>query len=233
MLNIHRLHTISQALSDEGISWWIDHGTLLGIVREDRLLPWDPDIDLSILMPDLSVASRVLAAQRVDLFARLVATDRNIKIIPHEREGKVIDIGAYEPVGDKLVKSLVMFPRTGTGQMIPLRQFAWRRLRSLENLCNWTDRQIALGRRSSATSEREVRLLSWTYRQTLLLRERVGTRRLSVVPEAYLASPTSIDWKGITLRAPSDPQKYLSFRYGSGWTRPNSSWKWWNDDQSI
>ena len=30
------------------INYWLEGGTLLGIYREDRLLPWDNDIDISV-----------------------------------------------------------------------------------------------------------------------------------------------------------------------------------------
>ena len=33
------------------INYWLDGGTLLGIVRENRLLPWDNDLDISIMFP--------------------------------------------------------------------------------------------------------------------------------------------------------------------------------------
>lgn len=42
------LKDVTQVLEDNDISYILDYGTLLGIVREDRLLPWDSDMDISI-----------------------------------------------------------------------------------------------------------------------------------------------------------------------------------------
>lgn len=42
------LKDITDVLDKNGISYWLEGGTLLGIVRESRLLPWDNDLDLSI-----------------------------------------------------------------------------------------------------------------------------------------------------------------------------------------
>ncbi len=42
------LQDVSTVLEKNNIEFWLDSGTLLGIVRENRLLPWDNDVDLSI-----------------------------------------------------------------------------------------------------------------------------------------------------------------------------------------
>ena len=31
------------------INYWVCQGTLLGLIRDQSLIPWDPDIDLAIL----------------------------------------------------------------------------------------------------------------------------------------------------------------------------------------
>jgi hypothetical protein len=43
-----------QLLKDRNINYWLDCGTLLGIVRSQSLIPWDKDLDISILKSDLS-----------------------------------------------------------------------------------------------------------------------------------------------------------------------------------
>lgn len=47
-VNERNLHEIVVFLQRHGIQFWIDQGTLLGIVRDDALLPWDKDIDISV-----------------------------------------------------------------------------------------------------------------------------------------------------------------------------------------
>lgn len=42
------LHTAADILEEAGIPYVLEAGTLLGIVRENRLLPWDTDIDITI-----------------------------------------------------------------------------------------------------------------------------------------------------------------------------------------
>ncbi|MEE1131341.1 MAG: LicD family protein [Caryophanon sp.] len=49
-----QLKNICTLLDKENISYFLDYGTLLGIVREQELIKWDDDIDLSFYKDDLS-----------------------------------------------------------------------------------------------------------------------------------------------------------------------------------
>jgi len=42
------LHEVTEILEQENIHYVLEAGTLLGIVRENRLLPWDHDLDVTI-----------------------------------------------------------------------------------------------------------------------------------------------------------------------------------------
>ena len=39
---------IINLLDKNEISYWVCHGTLLGIVRDKDLIPWDHDIDIAV-----------------------------------------------------------------------------------------------------------------------------------------------------------------------------------------
>ena len=42
------LKDVTDLLDENDIPYWLEGGTLLGIIRENRLLPWDNDMDISI-----------------------------------------------------------------------------------------------------------------------------------------------------------------------------------------
>src|SRR5690606_20464286 len=57
------LHRVTKTLETAGVTYWLDHGTLLGIVREQRLLPWDTDMDITVpatSLPQLHAAMPAL-----------------------------------------------------------------------------------------------------------------------------------------------------------------------------
>ncbi len=45
---LEMLKKVTDILDSRGVEYWLEGGTLLGIVREKRLLPWDNDMDISI-----------------------------------------------------------------------------------------------------------------------------------------------------------------------------------------
>ena len=49
-------------LEASGITYWLEGGTLLGIRREDRLLPWDNDIDISLMEDQLAAVEPFLSS---------------------------------------------------------------------------------------------------------------------------------------------------------------------------
>ena len=42
------LHDVTSEIEKANIPYWLEGGTLLGIIRENRILPWDNDMDISM-----------------------------------------------------------------------------------------------------------------------------------------------------------------------------------------
>lgn len=68
------LFKVSEILDTCNISYWLEGGTLLGIRREERLLPWDNDIDISMMIsqkPKLNTLYVLLKKQKYRVKTRL------------------------------------------------------------------------------------------------------------------------------------------------------------------
>ena len=44
---------VTDLLTENNITYWLDYGALLGAVRNGELIPWDSDVDLGVLAEDV------------------------------------------------------------------------------------------------------------------------------------------------------------------------------------
>ena len=198
MKDTTRLKIIGEELERSGHTWWVDHGTLLGLVRERRLFPWDKDIDLSALECDCRRLYKRLHRRRADLDASVLRTGRNIKILPHGRRSRVIDVSSYVPRRDgTLEKKLVQKPRVEGIALKGLRQRVWSSLRAREKRARQFEKRLMrrhgwLSRVGISVVARGLNLLTW-------MREWTGMSHTSTVPAHFFAELAPVTWKGVEL----------------------------------
>ena len=53
IIGVQMLKRITKILEEREIPYILEAGTLLGVVREQRLLPWDNDVDITITRPHM------------------------------------------------------------------------------------------------------------------------------------------------------------------------------------
>ncbi len=54
------LNVIDKICRENGLKYWLDGGTLIGAVRHGGFIPWDDDIDISLLKPDFNTLINIL-----------------------------------------------------------------------------------------------------------------------------------------------------------------------------
>jgi len=72
------LHDVCGILEEEGIPYTLEAGTLLGIVRENRLLPWDTDLDITVTSD--------YTGQLIAILHRMEKAGYRIKIRRYDRD---------------------------------------------------------------------------------------------------------------------------------------------------
>lgn len=93
------LRDIAKVFNEAKIPWWVDCGTLLGTYRYGGVIPWDADIDLSILEIDFENARKAL--NRLDKI-KYIVQDWSGRDNPNtyfkiylRKSGHLIDIDCY------------------------------------------------------------------------------------------------------------------------------------------
>ena len=110
-IQLEILDVVVSFCESHGIKYWLDFGTMLGAVRHKGYIPWDDDIDISMLRSDY------------DKFKELFNREHDrYKFCSYETDakfyyafGKVLDLDTvlYEPSkesGEKLAVNIDIFP---------------------------------------------------------------------------------------------------------------------------
>ena len=61
------LHLLISILEENKIRYWVCHGTLLGIVRDKKLISWDHDIDIGVIESNINRKVLPLILKKKDL----------------------------------------------------------------------------------------------------------------------------------------------------------------------
>ena len=95
------LRCIKRILQEEGIPYWLSFGTLLGAARHGGFVPWDDDVDISVLKEDLPRLYRALEGHAfLELKTYYHSEDRwhVLKLVPRGDAPFWLDILTYERV---------------------------------------------------------------------------------------------------------------------------------------
>lgn len=104
------LRIVSRIAKKNGISFWLDYGTLLGAVRHQGFVPWDDDLDISMMMSDYVRFGDVLREQLPDELLLIEKTDLTgwdigIMRIMEKSSGSYVDMYPYELIQGALNNS--------------------------------------------------------------------------------------------------------------------------------
>jgi len=247
------LPTFITLLEQIGVPYWLDSGSLLGIHRERRLLPWDHDIDIGMWASDMakvqSHASDIVAQGFILDFQYYHNHLYNIecKVRPglFEREIPIHLHGYMKKDGYAHAPQIIVCDPK------PALQPDW----AIENPSSMRDflllckREAIAARdgRSSALRKLAGLLFAypvwgllcmvrnpmdrtlWVDRWPFKLLYRINTWR---IPEQYFTSLEKISVEGTAISVPGNIEAYLTYRYGN-WQVPNPDWVYWRDDAAL
>ncbi|SEP14201.1 LicD family protein [Halorientalis persicus] len=219
------LNTIRDLLEEDSLNYWVHAGTLLGLIREGRLLETDPDIDIGIWLSDvdqlLSIVNSI-GGYRTEIYT-YNGTPYQIKLKPSIKTNRIIDFTVFRsdttiawapmPVANPLKVA-----QTTTDYMMNFHRvtiyLVWKLL---------FDGYRGYGGffKGKTSSSVEITQLPESAFYT------VGTL---VVPKHYFDQLCMVD--DFNIPAPNPPTEYLRYKFGD-WQNPVNNWHFWTDDAAI
>lgn len=209
-----QLKDLAALFEEAGITWWVDSGTLLGLVREGDFISWDKDIDLSVWAEDLPALNRLrprLKQLGYDPWPSYTGPPYVLSLVPKKNDGKIaVNIGGHFKNGDTAYRLV------------------------------WDVRKNRYPRNDPRFWLSEIYRFP-LHVSVFLIRGRIGAKPLvgrwpwtHIIDPGYWAVPIALlkktkIHKPSGFRIPAKAEQYLELRYGD-WRTPVKDWDYQRDD---
>tara|TARA_B100001057_G_C22869233_1_gene957988 strand:+ start:8138 stop:8866 length:729 start_codon:yes stop_codon:yes gene_type:complete len=209
------------------INYWITDGTLLGIVREGSILPWDQEIDFGLWKSEVSEEKLINDFKKNGF--------KYIEYLPDAHclvfliDDIFIDINLYTKNNNKVSIKWATLPDNKIDKVIV-------RLINLlfeSNKLNVRDKELSL----RFLFKKIIRFFGF------LISDSIKVKIYSYASNKYKYIGTSypkellkfrpIDFKGHEVMAPIDSEEYLRLTYGDNWKIPNKDYIWEQDTFNL
>lgn len=231
------LYTMKEIMNNRKVGFWLEVGTLLGAVRENRFLAWEYDLDFG------AWADEMTPQIKNEIAVELKRRGWNVWIDSHH-----MNVMSKNQSRDRIWGDINFYQKQGFQAIRP-----WRVAKN--NLGQILTRLILLLRapyhfmvkggrpRSKYIIElmlvRFVQVLPTRFCEVIansinLIYNRWGSRDVSwVVPIEYFQTLKEITFYDKSFKIPSDVECYLAYRYGEDWRIPRKVWKTEEEDGAV
>jgi hypothetical protein len=206
-----------QILEQEGIHYWVDSGTLVGIMRDGDVLNYDKDIDLSVWYEERekieAIIPRIKALGYDFEVSEYNGYRYNYKFFPKEKDQFSMNIGIYRRRKKWAWRMAAYFTDNPhrEGSLRWLLRGIWRY--PLRNIAQWVTTRF--GKHHVASK--------WPFGSVM----QVG---IWMIPVGFLEKTTRHETTGLLI--PERAEEYLTYRYGD-WRDPVKDWIWYRDDRAV
>lgn len=230
---VKNLKEIKKVLDKHGIRYWLDTGTLLGAVRDGKIIEWDDDIDLGTMEDNWEKIIPIIPELEErgfnTRFEEIYKTNFGFanRYVVFSKSGCIVGIGAYQVKGENAfylnIQSTNFFS-VGLGilyrMLTPQRPYVTKRKvgKSLKHLLSFIPQKL---------KEPLSHVVWWVWKRS-------GVKFFrATFPKHYFEKLGTIKFYGMTFNIPSDVENYLKYHYGEDWRTPKKRWEWLQMDGSI
>jgi len=213
-------------LNKHNVPYWIDSGTLLGLMRDGKLLDSDHDLDIGIwendepsLRPVLKeIASEGAFTVKSETYkcSLLLYTMMPKNTLNHLK----IDIGIFKEHGEYAYRHAPIYSSSKN----LIYKYLFKTGRFLHHLRRKSRTYVSHD--SSNVLISNLELSSWRMH---LFYDPNGTWW---IPSSYFKNLNSVSFVGLTVNVPNKWQDYLSYRYGD-WKIPAKEWAYYLHDKAF
>ena len=223
---------VNSILRTSGINYWVCHGTLLGIVRDSMILPWDNDIDFAVWKDEVQIEYieqlfRNNGFQQEYIFGEM-------DCLHFETNTKKVDISFYEK--DKTTASVKW--------IAPNRKF-------LDRIYSFIVERLYMPKiiNKIKCKKSDIRLLvkcfltnilifvepflSLKFKEKLYKKIKRGFTYTGYSYPLELMNFKTISFLGESIPIPVDSEKCLELTYGLDWKIPKKNYIWYHEAKNL
>jgi len=220
---------ISELLTKNDINFWVCHGTLLGIIRESRILPWDHDIDFAVWDHETDKNSIIDILTSNGFQQELFSSDMDC--LHFFGEDKKIDISFYKIKNDVASIKWAIPSEKITDKLILFVSQILLNQRNILNEYNFTKKLILY----------PILLLTLFFKYFLsndlknsfiiYARNRIEYKGYSYPVD--ILKKKYIDYDGIKIPVPINSEECLKYTYGVDWMIPKKNFIWYKEAEHL
>jgi phosphorylcholine metabolism protein LicD len=208
-------------LKKSRISYWLCHGTLLGIIRDGNLIPWDHDIDIAVwCKKDIKKKlKKLMLKNKFKLKKKYFVEDDLLTFI--KKGGREVDINFYHR---KIINSEQM---AYVKWYIP-KNFFFKIIDALSAA------SIYKGKLDFLINKLKLTEPAFHWLKIILIKNNIFYKTLGYTqPLNLLKNFKEIKFKGLSVSVPYFSEEYLKYVYGPNWKKPIKKYNWIKDSSST
>ncbi|PKP62183.1 hypothetical protein CVT91_00255 [Candidatus Atribacteria bacterium HGW-Atribacteria-1] len=235
---IEYLRQLKEVLEKYNVDFWLDCGTLLGAVREDKFLSWEKDIDLGAWADNITDIVKVKICKELSKKGFTVFMPQGYINYISIKKGKgesviLLDINIYSINKDEALQKRLL-PKNVIGKyliiflkIVLIPEYYEINFKSKITTSIRSILGIVSSILPSYSREKIGGFIEKIYKGF------VCEDQSWVVPSKYFTNLLTRNFYGMDFKVPAFTEEYLIYRYGENWRIPKKEWITARDDGSV
>jgi len=229
------LKDTKKVFDSNNVEFWLEHGSLLGAIREGKMIENDDDIDLAAKFKPTITKSEQISTQLYDLGYDILLTDVKLTI---RKSGEQLSVFLYKQdvIPDHFMRYRIS-KKDFRAHILLYGFLEGLRTPSSDYLHSPTlkHRLIHLSKRIMSKLPAKEQL----HNLILSFGKKIGCLFIFDIafPTSYVSSFKKTNFLGLEVNIPVQPEKYLEWMYGKDWKTPNpkyeKQWDFYDDMENY
>lgn len=209
-------------LKKNNIDYFLDMGTLLGAVRENKFIPWDNDIDLGVIYNRQDESRYKTFVNEIYNIGYNVNHSRfNMNLL--KPLGIEINITFYKDEGDTYHSQYVKYDCRHPVLLFLRNIKEGSHINSIGHNAKFYTKRLIIKNKGF------IDIISSKYLDKFVSEQ----KKVVIVPHFYFSEMTDVILYDLKFPAPKNYEGYLEHRYGKKWRIPITDYNYFTDDNAV